>query len=302
MSRAVLMLLACCFAYSQTVDQPLSFEVASVKPSPPPERTGGMRMGCSGGPGTPSPGQYTCSNATLAMMVQQAYGLKPFQLPSASADAARFDIAAKIPVGVTTDQVRSMFQNLLVERFKLAYHYEKKEMQVYDLVVGKSGLKMKESPPEPPPPADAAPPGAPPPPPGRMTIGPDGLPVFPVRRGMTSMMMGRDGLRRITTTDATMERIVSTLSGQLGRPVTDATGLKGKYDFTLTFAGDAAGAGGGANMSAAAPDGSMPSAPETDAPPILAAVQEQLGLKLEPKKGAVDVFVIDHVEKTPTEN
>jgi uncharacterized protein (TIGR03435 family) len=259
-------------------------------------------MGCNGGPGTQSPGQFNCSNATVTMMVSQAFGLKPYQLPSAMTDGPKFDVAAKIPAGATREQIKTMLQNLLVERFKLAYHYDKKEMQVYDLVVAKSGLKMKESPPEPPPPADPASPGAPPPPPGRMTIGPDGLPVFPVRRGMTAMMMGRDGLRRITSTDSTMEQLVSTLSSQLSRPVTDATGLKGKYDFTLTFAADTAGTSGGANMSAAAPDGSMPGAPEVDAPPILAAVQEQLGLKLEPKRGSSDVFVIDHVEKTPTEN
>jgi uncharacterized protein (TIGR03435 family) len=183
-----------------------------------------------------------------------------------------------------------MLQNLLAERFKLAYHYEKKEMQVYGLVVGKSGLKMKESPPEPPPAADGAPP-APPASPGKLTIGPDGFPVLPARRGTMSMMAMANGARRIVITDASMEQLVSMLSNQLGRPVTDATGLKGKYDVTLTFASD------NANLSASAPDNS-----ETDAPPLLTAVQEQLGLKLEQKKGEVDMFVIDHAQKSPTEN
>jgi uncharacterized protein (TIGR03435 family) len=88
-----------------------------------------------------------------------------------------------------------------------------------------------------------------------------------------------------------MEQIVSALSGQLGQPVTDATGLKGKYDFTLTF-----------SLDTPAMPAPQEGAPESDAPPIRTAVQEQLGLKLEAKKGAVDVFVIDHAEKTPTEN
>ena len=289
MNRAALVLFACCAAYGQT------FDVASVKPSPPMEGTGMHSMGCNGGPGTQSPGQYTCSNATLNMMVLQAFGLKPYQLSSALTDGAKFDVAAKIPPGATKEQVRTMLQSLLAERFKLAYHYEKKEMQVYDLVVGKGGVKMKESPPEPPPAADGAP-SAPPPPPGRMTTGPDGLPVFPTRRNMASMYMGRDGVRRITVTDATMERVVSTLSSQLGQPVTDSTGLKGTYDFTLTFAADTAA------LSTSTPDGAAPGATEIDAPPILVAVQEQLGLKLEAKKGPVDVLVIDHAEKMPTEN
>jgi uncharacterized protein (TIGR03435 family) len=110
------------------------------------------------------------------------------------------------------------------------------------------------------------------------------------------MYMGRDGVRRITVTDATMERVVSTLSSQLGQPVTDSTGLKGTYDFTLTFAADTAA------LSTSTPDGAAPGATEIDAPPILVAVQEQLGLKLEAKKGPVDVLVIDHAEKMPTEN
>jgi uncharacterized protein (TIGR03435 family) len=223
-------------------------------------------------------------------MARQAFGLKPYQLPSASADAPKFDVAAKIPAGATKEQVQTMLQNLLAERFKLAYHYEQKEMQMYDLVVGKCGLKMKESPPEPPPAADGAPP-APPAPVGKLTMGPDGFPVLPARRGMMSMMTTGNGGRRITVTDASMEQIASTLSGQLGQPVTDATGLKGKYDVTLTF-----------SMDTPAMPAPQEGAPESDAPPIRTAVQEQLGLKLDAKKGAVDVFVIDHAEKMPTEN
>lgn len=303
MNRAVLGLLACCVAYGQTADPAVSFEVASVKPSPPPDATGARRiMGCNGGPGTSSPGQYTCVNATVANLVLQAFGLKPYQLTSGHPGDPGFDVAAKIPAGSTKEQVATMIQNLLIERFKLAYHYQKKEMQVYDLVVAKGGLKMKESAPEPPPPAavDGGP-AAPPPAPPKVTMGPDGVPVFAgAPRGMTAMMMMGNGLRRMMSSDATTERIASILSGQLGRPVTDATGLKGKYDFNLTFAADAP--GGGASVSASSQDGPAPAAPETDAAPIFAAIQEQLGLKLEQKKGAIDVFVIDHVEKTPTEN
>ncbi len=76
------------------------------------------------------------------------------------------------------------------------------------------------------------------------------------------------------------------LSAEVGRPITDATGLKGKYDFTLNYITET--------------DGPPP--PEATGPNIFRAVQEQLGLKLEPKKGTAEVLVIDHIEKTPTDN
>ena len=106
----------------------------------------------------------------------------------------------------------------------------------------------------------------------------------------------------MSASDSTVEQIVGILSNQLGRPVTDATGLKGKYDFTLTFTGDVPG-GRGPSMSVSMDGGPAPAPPpESDAPTIFAAVQQQLGLKLEAKKGDVDIFVIEHVEKNPTEN
>jgi uncharacterized protein (TIGR03435 family) len=77
------------------------------------------------------------------------------------------------------------------------------------------------------------------------------------------------------------------LSDQVNSPVTDATGLKGKYDFALSWV-----------MPSRVP---LPP-PAIDGPTVFAAIQEQMGLKLEPKKGTVDMFVIDHVEKTPTGN
>ena len=292
MRRALLGIFACCLAHGQAPDPSLSFEVASVKPSAPPEvieaggRVMARRMGCSGGPGTSSPGQYTCANATIGIMVRQAFGLKPYQLPSVGmSDGPKYDVTAKIPAGATREQVLAMMQNLLIERFKLTYHYEKKEMQVYELVVGKGGPKLKESPPEPPPAADGAPAAAPPPPSsGRTTMGPDGFPVLPSRRGGMSIVMMSNGGRRIAASDSTMEQIVGLLSNQLGLPVIDATGLTGKHDFTLTFT-DTSSSPGGPSMSVSVDGGSAAAPPaESDAPTIFAAVQEQLGLRLAPKE------------------
>jgi uncharacterized protein (TIGR03435 family) len=226
MKPAILGLFASYILFAQAPDASVVFEVASVKASPAPQAAGAgmrmaMRIGCMGGPGTPSPGQYTCSNANVGVLIREAYNLKPYQLPNFSAgDGNRYDIAAKIPAGSTRDQVRTMLQNLLTERFKLTYHLEKKEMQVYELVVGKNGVKMKPSAPEEPPPAaGAGGPAMPPLPPdgprAAPPMGPDGFPVMPVRRNSSSMMMMANGGSRVSTTDATMQQITMFLSNQL---------------------------------------------------------------------------------------
>ena len=84
-----------------------------------------------------------------------------------------------------------------------------------------------------------------------------------------------------------MDQLAKALSKQeLGRVVLDNTGLTGKYDFTLNFIGENSG----------------PPTPDQIGPNIFRALQEQLGLRLESKKGMVDVLTIDHLEKNPTGN
>jgi uncharacterized protein (TIGR03435 family) len=104
-------------------------------------------------------------------------------------------------------------------------------------------------------------------------------------------MKGNRDKVRWRAADETMEQLASNLGAQLGRPVTDATGLKGKYDFTLSWA--VGSIGGAAPASSAEPD---------NGPTLLQAIQSQLGLKLEQKKIPVDFLVVDHIEKVPTEN
>ena len=110
----------------------------------------------------------------------------------------------------------------------------------------------------------------------------------------------------------TMQDLAQRLSQQLNRPVTDATGLTAKYDFTLTYAPE--GMTGMAPVMIGAPPppppsgggapGAGPGMPEGDAPPpnLFSALQSDLGLKLEAKKGPVDMIIVDHIEKTPVEN
>ena len=293
-----LMALASCGVYAQP-----SFEVASIKPSAPPSATGARmarRVGCSGGPGSTDPGLLTCTNMNLSNLVTTAYDVYHFQLSGPDwMDTTMFDIAAKIPPGTTKEQLRLMEQRLLVERFKLTVHHENKEMQMYELSVGKNGPKLKESVEAPAPKeGEGSGPVPPPPAPPKFTMGSDGFPVLSPNSNMMIMINGR--ARRVQTNE-TMGNFARFLSGQLGRPVTDATGLNGKYDTVLTWASEGnmpARAGTAASSDAAA----SASTPEAEPLPTIIQAVQALGLKLEQKKGPVDILVIDHAEKQPTEN
>ena len=314
MKRAVpgIILLACALspkAYAQTADAAVTFEVASIKPGAPPtpqptsDGRGTMwRSGCFDGPGSQDPGRYTCHNATLASIVSNAYELKRYQYSfPAWMGSTYFEIVAKVPPGSSKEQFRLMKQNLLADRFKLAVHFEKKGMQVYELSVGKDGAKLKESRQE----GEVAT-GAPAADPSKFKRDGDGSLIIPLQRGGTanSMTSGPNGpLMRLQGSEQTMEQFAAQLSNLMNIPITDATGLNGKYDITLTCAPPEAPGLRVSSAPAAVESGAATAAPAPDAgPTIFAALQQQLGLKLEPKKGAVDFLVIDHVEKTPVEN
>ena len=228
-------------ARAQTPDGQPSFEVASIKAVPPPEPGKPFMIGTRGGPGTPDPGRFTCNSCNLTMLITQAYGVAGYQLSTpGSMNDGRFDVTAKVPEGTTKDQFKLMLQNLLAERFKLTVHREMKDAQIYELVVAKGGPKMKESAEEPAKKSDDAPPPPPPGARGPLPMGKDGFPVLPP--GRTAMFTGMGRARRQAQRES-MEDLAKMLSNQLGKPVTDSTGLMGKYDFTLTWVGGRDGSG-----------------------------------------------------------
>jgi uncharacterized protein (TIGR03435 family) len=317
-------------AFGQGAAESPTFEVASVKPAEP-QPMGMMSIMMRGGPGSADPGQITYSGVSLKNVLMNAYAVKGYQINGPKwLDSERFDIVAKIPKGATKEQFQLMLQNLLAERFKLTLHHETKEFPMYSLVVGKGGSKLKESVDDAAAPGAApqgggargAPPPPPPPPPpgagyggtpvmGRMRVGADGMPQLPAGAGKNGlMMMLMNGRSRMIGNGQTISALAEMLGNQLGFPVVDATGLKAKYDFTLDFSPD--GMNGPMGMMPPPPPpmhdgapgggGAMAGSPDVGGPTIFAAVQEQLGLKLEQKKGPVDLLVIDRLEKAPTEN
>jgi uncharacterized protein (TIGR03435 family) len=303
-----LALQSCVAVFGQgTAGQP-AFDVASIKPAAA-QTPGRVMMGCRGGPGTPDPGRLTCTNANLSMLMMRAYDVQGYQVTSPDwFYSEHFDITAKVPDGATKEQFNLMLQNLLAERFQVKLHRETKELPIYALVLGKGGPKLKPSEEVPAATEGAKDPGpadGPPPPP---KPGPNGMPQFP-RGGRGMMMMVQNGRLRTVGRQQTAGGLASMLADQLGRPVRDETGLKGKYDFTLDFAPEP-GQGpmrgmpmppGGGAMSGGGMGGPAGETQE-GGPNIMTAVQEQLGLKLESKKGPVEILVIDHAEKAPTEN
>jgi uncharacterized protein (TIGR03435 family) len=308
---AGLVVFASCAAWAQTAENSPAFEVASVKPAAP--ITGNrIQVMLRGGPGSSDPGQITYTNVTVKNVLTQAYGVKGFQISGPGwLDSGRYDIVAKLPRGATKAEFMAMLQNLLAERFKLTLHREKKDLQMYALVVGKNGPKLKESAQEAAP-KEGGPVDGPAATMGKLTMGRDGFPVLPAamagRGGMAMTMM--NGNARMTANGQTMAGLAEMLSGQLDLPVVDMTGLTGKYDYTLYFAPEGL---AGMRLPGGLPPppppgeagGGMPAASAPDAqsnPNLFTALQEQLGLKLEQRKGPVELLVIDHLERAPIEN
>jgi uncharacterized protein (TIGR03435 family) len=271
-------------------DQP-AFEVASIRPSP----AGPFRFaGGQGGPGSKDPGIFRCEQCTIPMMVGDAYGVRDYQIISPSwMDTPRFEVNAKVPAGTTKKQFREMQKNLLAERFQLKLHHEMRDLAQYELVVAKSGPKFNESePPKPADPAANAVPGAMP------KLDENGFPVLPKGRGtmMTMMAAGRATYR---AERETIKSFADTLSYQLRQPVVDLTGLTGRYDFNLSWIWRS----GSPSPAAGSADGPLSNVADMDAGWTLeSAVQSQLGLKLVAKKAPLDVIVLDHAEKVPSEN
>jgi uncharacterized protein (TIGR03435 family) len=296
--------LTCSLTQGQQPDKSLTFDVATIKPFVPQSGRGGDRLffsgGSRGGPGSSDPGRIQYPAITLQNLMMTAYGVKDFQISGPTWLATeRFEIQATMPPETTKEQFHIMLQNLLAERFKMTIHRETKELPMYTMVAGKNGPKLTESPQisaE----EEAKDPTPPPMPAGRgpMKMGPDGFPNLPLPsggRGGLFMIMTPFGARLVGQRQ-TMQNLADRLSSILSKPVTDGTGLTPKFDFTLTYSMD------GLNNQMMLPPGPR-EMPDVEPPQnIFAAIQSQLGLKLEPKKGPVDLLVVDHAEKAPTEN
>ncbi|HXN65052.1 MAG TPA: TIGR03435 family protein [Candidatus Acidoferrales bacterium] len=234
----------------------LEFDVATVKPSPPNEQSAGIK---------PLPGgqTYVATGVPVRLMIRLMFHLTPNQISGGPSwlDSDLYDVTAKADRPRNIDELHIMFQNLLIDRFKLQFHTDTKEMSAYTLAVDKSGSKITPN------------------------TGPEpfDIPYSGV------------GFGKLKFTHVSMSYFTWFLAGfpPIGRPVVDGTDLKGFYDFTLEWAPEL-------------PPGVDPEVvaklPPTNGLDIFAAIQKELGLKLEPGKAQVAVMVIDHAEKPTDDN
>lgn len=276
---AVLVLTAA--ALFGQADRP-KFEVASIKPG---EQRPSIYI-------RPQPGGRLTTSSPVRLLIVNAFSLQPFQVIGGPSwiGSDRFDIEAKGEGNATRDQLMVMLQSLLEDRFRFKYHRETREMPVFHLVTAKGGPKLpapKEGGCVTPTHLDGPPP---PPRPGQ-----------PGACGGVMIMLEPSGAR-MKGGKAPMSELVRILAIILGRPVIDQTGVTTLFDVQVDFAPDPATAGLPAIPAAAPiePGGPVVTA-DPSKPSIFAALQEQLGLKLESGKGPVEVLVIDGIER-PTGN
>jgi len=263
--------------FGQTPARP-TFEVASIKPT----SDQGLMMVRT------LPGRLT-ANASLQMLIQNAYGMQAFQIAAGPGwlNSDRFAIEAKADGRATRDQILLMLQSLLEERYQLRFHRETRELPVYVLVPAKGGLRLK-SPQEGAcvePTTDTPPDWA-----GGRMAPPQNGPLPPAGCGTLRVMLAIPAAQ-MQGGKIAMAELARSLSLVMDRTVIDRTGFTGLSDIQLSFLPD--------DSTAAMPPpppGAVP-ALEMRAPSILTALQEQLGLRLESTKGPVEVIVIDHAER-----
>jgi len=219
-------------------------------------------------------------------------------------DSNGYNVMAKVPAGAPPAQVSAMLQALLEARFAVRLHKETRMLPAYDLTVAKDGPKLKE--------VDTAKlpalpePGAPPspPPPGAKRGGPRPLSGMPA--GTLTMGLSPQTGSRTVRGNLTIAKLIEVLDMALDRPVFDRTGLKGTYEIELSYLVDETDPMIARMERLVGPMPSLRTPPSQEANTpganIFQALQQTLGLKLEGKKGPVEMIVIDRANKLPTEN
>lgn len=249
--------LIACSLYGQSAALRPMFEVASIKIKAPSD------AGPAGFAPRRSGDRVAMHNTQLELIIPYAYGVPrgyPVEGDLNTPESWRwFDIDAIAAGSPTDDEIRLMFQSLLEERFKLKVHHETRQRDVYTLVQGKKKPGLREWQ------AGGKPFSV------RGRVVPDGF---------IGNLSSREDPYHVVGRKASMSKLTSYLSLMLRTPVTNETELSGDFDFELIWG---------------SPDADRPAG--TDPSEVSAALQQELGLRLERAKRPIDVLVVDHFEK-----
>jgi uncharacterized protein (TIGR03435 family) len=269
--------------------EPAAFDVASVKAN---KSTANPTTNFPIGPGdayTPNGGYFNATNLPLIAYIAFAYKLTGNRLQHVQDHVPdwviteRFDVQARVAGNPGKDQMRLLMRALLADRFKLTTHEESQEMPVAALVLakeGKLGPQLQPHPADQPCPTDAQP----------NLLSDD--PRFPLLcGGLLEMQSSAPGRTRYGARNVTIDFIATILSRgtSSGRPMVNQSGLTGTFDFNLEWTEDKSAMKPGEEQG------------ERSGPTFEQALREQLGFKLEAQKAALQVLVLDHVER-PTDN
>ena len=254
-------------------DGALRFEVASVKRNSGDAQKAYVLQRFLPG------GGFEGLNVTLGSVIRLAYGLQDFQVVGGPkwVDTDRFDIQVRGPQGATQSEAPRRLQSLLAERFALKAHRETRDHPIYALVLARAdkslGPRLRRSPIDP-----------------KKLQEQDAKMLRESPATFVPLECGLASGRRLGDCGSTMAVLASRFPMYVGRMVVDRTGLTGNYAYDLRF--------GDAPVPGAGPGGGFPfptQPPDPDAPSLFTALEEQLGLKLVPQTGPVEVLVIDHV-------
>jgi uncharacterized protein (TIGR03435 family) len=267
------------------------FEVASIRPAATTEEHVDIGMHIDG-----SLVRFNYLSVLACMRI--AYEMKAYQFIGPEwIVTAHFDITAKLPAGASQEQVRGMLQNLLLDRFRMTVHREKRDLPVYAMTLAKGGLKLKETAPDAVAPAADVPKSS-------LDVKATGSAagVF-ADLGNGAYFTFADN--HLIGHKLPMWRVADLLSNFMDKPVIDMTGLGSTTNYDLSFEITADDYRTMQIRGALKSGISLPpeAAQMADLPTdSLSAAIEAAGLRLEGRKAPQDVIVIDHADKTPTEN
>ena len=258
------------FSQQQADQNPIAFDVASIKPTSVPDFV--LRR-------PPSPDRFVRQSITLSQLLVYAYDVSAFQVEGGDewTRTSRFDVEAKAAERPNADQMRTMVKGLLAERFRLRLHTETRELPRYKLLKaradGRLGDRLRRSN------FDCA----------AITSAPDYKQPSGLLAGgevppcIVMLKVNGAGTPTITMRGTSISRLARVLEDRAGRVIIDKTGLGGAYDVDFEWE----------LPSRSGPPTTLPS----ESLSLFTVLEEQLGLKLESERGPVDVLVIDHVER-----